>query len=66
MHRLIALVTILTMVVSPGAAAAQQASPPAPPDAQTRTANTDDLFPNGIGSVNCQGVNLVVATQTGP
>jgi ABC-type glycerol-3-phosphate transport system substrate-binding protein len=25
-----------------------------------------NLFPNGIGEVNCQGVNLVVATQTGP
>jgi multiple sugar transport system substrate-binding protein len=29
-------------------------------------ADTTNLFPNGIGEVQCQGVNLVVATQTGP
>ena len=38
----------------------------APADAQTKQADTTNLFPNGIGQVDCKGVNLIVATQTGP
>jgi multiple sugar transport system substrate-binding protein len=35
-------------------------------DAQSRQADPNNHFPNGIGEVDCTGVNLVVATQTGP
>ena len=45
-------------------AAATQA--PAAGDVTTFQADMTDLFPNGIGNEQCQGVNLVVATQTGP
>jgi multiple sugar transport system substrate-binding protein len=38
----------------------------APADAMTKQADSTNLFPNGIGGVDCKGVNLVVATQTGP
>lgn len=38
----------------------------APADAQTKMADPTNLFPNGIGNVDCKGVNLIVATQTGP
>jgi len=42
------------------------AAPPAPADAQTKKADPNDLFPAGIGTIDCTGVNLVVATQVGP
>src|SRR5574341_89750 len=35
-------------------------------DVKSFQADMTNLFPNGIGEVSCQGVNLVVATQTGP
>jgi multiple sugar transport system substrate-binding protein len=35
-------------------------------DAQSRTADPNNHFPNGIGEVDCAGVNLAVATQVGP
>jgi len=35
-------------------------------DAQSRIADSNNHFPNGIGEVDCTGVNLVVATQVGP
>ena len=41
-------------------------APAAPEDPTTKQADTTNLFPNGIGQVDCKGVNLVVATQTGP
>ncbi len=41
------------------------AAPP-PPDAQTKKADPNDHFPNGIGDIDCTGVNLVVGTQVGP
>jgi len=37
-----------------------------PADAQSRTADPNNHFPNGIGEIDCTGVNLVVATQVGP
>jgi multiple sugar transport system substrate-binding protein len=40
--------------------------PAAPEDPTTKQADTANLFPNGIGQIDCKGVNLVVATQTGP
>jgi hypothetical protein len=43
--------------------AATEAAPAAVENVQ---ADMNNLFPNGIGSVDCTGVHLVVATQTGP
>jgi multiple sugar transport system substrate-binding protein len=42
------------------------AAPPAPPDAETKVADPTNLFPNGIGTIDCKGVTLSVATQQGP
>ena len=42
------------------------AAPPAPPDAETKVADPNNLFPNGIGTMDCKGVTLSVATQQGP
>jgi multiple sugar transport system substrate-binding protein len=59
----------------PATAPAQPATAPAQPEKATQPpataiedfqADMTNLFPNGIGNVSCQGVNLVVATQTGP
>ena len=58
--QVVALVALVCLL-----APAAMAAPP-PPDAETKQANPDDLFPNGIGNVDCKGVNLVVGTQTGP
>jgi len=61
-----------TAAAAPTTAAAEPTTAPAAPaagaaaDAQTKQADTNNLFPNGIGQVDCKGVNLVVATQTGP
>ena len=41
-------------------------APAAPEDPTTKQADPTNLFPNGIGEVDCKGVNLIVATQTGP
>ena len=41
-------------------------APVAAADARTKTADPNNHFPNGIGEVDCTGVNLVVATQVGP
>jgi len=40
--------------------------PAAPANPEDFKADMSNLFPNGIGNVKCQGVKLVVATQTGP
>jgi multiple sugar transport system substrate-binding protein len=56
----------------PAAPAATPTPPPAAPaagapaDAETKQADMTNLFPNGIGNVDCKGVKLVVGTQTGP
>ena len=42
------------------------AAPAAPAGVEDFQADPTNLFPNGIGEVDCTGVNLVVATQTGP
>jgi multiple sugar transport system substrate-binding protein len=53
-------------------APAEETQPPAQTEAPFTgdvtefQADTTNLFPNGIGEVQCEGVNLVVATQTGP
>jgi multiple sugar transport system substrate-binding protein len=43
-----------------------ETQPPAAGDVQDFQADMTNLFPNGIGEVSCEGVNLVAATQTGP
>lgn len=51
---------------APAASPTTSAAAAIPPDAMTKTADINNLFPNGIGQVNAKGVKLVVATQTGP
>jgi multiple sugar transport system substrate-binding protein len=58
----------------PTEAPAEEAPPPteapaeeAPPaDVEAVMADPTNLMPRGIGEIDCSGVNLVVATQTGP
>ncbi len=47
-------------------AAEPTTTPSAGGDVASVKADPTNLFPNGIGTAQCQGVNLVVATQTGP
>ncbi len=63
---LLAVLSMLVGLAAPQALAAPPAQQPAPPDAQTKLADPNNLFPNGIGEVDCTGVNLVVGTQVGP
>lgn len=63
--------TPLPAPTQPPAPAATEPPAPAAPaatpsDVETKIADPTNLFPNGIGDANCQGVNLVAATQTGP
>jgi multiple sugar transport system substrate-binding protein len=51
---------------APPAPTTAPAAAGAPADAETKLADPNNLFPNGIGQMDCKGVNLVVATQTGP
>jgi multiple sugar transport system substrate-binding protein len=41
-------------------------APEAPADVESVQADPDNLMPRGIGEIDCTGVKLVVATQTGP
>lgn len=47
-------------------APAATTAPPAAGDVADVKADPTNLFPAGIGTAKCDGVNLVVATQTGP
>lgn len=47
-------------------APAPTTAPPAAGDVADVKADPTNLFPAGIGTAKCDGVNLVVATQTGP
>ncbi|GAG40225.1 unnamed protein product, partial [marine sediment metagenome] len=51
---------------APATSAPATSAPAADIDVTTAMADPTNLFPNGIGEVTCEGVNLVVATQTGP
>ncbi len=55
-----------TQAVAPATAAPTTAAPTTAADVTTAMADPTNLFPNGIGNVQCQGVKLVIATQTGP
>jgi ABC-type glycerol-3-phosphate transport system substrate-binding protein len=59
---LLAVLSMLAGLAAPEALAQR----PVPPDAQTKLADPNNLFPNGIGEIDCKGVNLVVGTQVGP
>jgi multiple sugar transport system substrate-binding protein len=48
------------------AAPTEAAAGACPADVKTKQADDTNLFPNGIGDIDCKGVHLVVATQTGP
>src|SRR3989304_2803834 len=77
-----AVLMVITLIVGCGAPTATPTEAPPPPPAETLPpeappppvpgdvkefqADPTNLFPNGIGEVQCEGVNLVVATQTGP
>ncbi len=52
--------------VPPTAPADEEPAATEPVDVEDVQADPTNLFPNGIGEVDCSGVNLVVATQTGP
>ena len=47
-------------------AATEAPAEEAPVDVEAVQADPTNLMPNGIGELDCSGVNLVVATQTGP
>jgi multiple sugar transport system substrate-binding protein len=51
---------------APATSAPATSAPAADIDVTTAMADPTNLFPNGIGEVNCEGVNLIAATQTGP
>src|SRR3989304_3145159 len=77
-----AVLIVITLIVGCGAPTPAPTEAPPPPPAETLPpeateppaagdvkefqADPTNLFPNGIGEVRCEGVNLVVATQTGP
>ena len=58
--------TAAPATAAPATAAPATAAPATAVDVTTVMADPTNLFPNGIGNVQCKGVNLVVATQTGP
>lgn len=61
---ILGVLVIVTMLATPAALAAPPLQEPVDP--QAKQADPNNLFPNGIGEIDCTGVNLVVATQVGP
>lgn len=60
------ILTVFVLVATVSAFAPLAVAAPPPPDAETKVADPSNLFPNGIGELDCSGVTLQVATQTGP
>jgi multiple sugar transport system substrate-binding protein len=60
------ILTALVLVATLAALAPLAIAATPPPDAETKVADPTNLFPNGVGQMDCKGVTLQVATQTGP
>ena len=58
--------TGFVLVATLGAMAPLAVAAPPPPDAETRQADINNLFPDDIAKIDCKGVTLTIATQTGP
>lgn len=65
-NRVWTILTVFVLVATVSAFAPLAAAAPPPPDAETKLADPTNPFPNRIGEIDCKGVTLQVATQTGP